>query len=188
MLYFITETYLKTNTPITANVDVTDVTPYIATQSALRIQPILGTTFYNYMLNAYNTQTLTPDEIDLVEFIQPVIAWRSAEDAVFGLTYQLKNKGLQTQNGDYSASVSRSEVAFGMEHYAQKASFFEQRLIRWLLANRNLFPLFISTTNMDTDLRPMFNTCSCINQYQTTCTGLCGNFRENGYNNSILIL
>jgi hypothetical protein len=33
MLYFITETYLKTNTPITANVDVTDVTPYIATQS-----------------------------------------------------------------------------------------------------------------------------------------------------------
>jgi hypothetical protein len=188
MLYFITETYLKTNTPITANVDVTDVTPYIATQSALRIQPILGTTFYNHMLNAYNTQTLTPDEIDLVEFIQPVIAWRSAEDAVFGLTYQLKNKGLQTQNGDYSASVSRSEVAFGMEHYAQKASFFEQRLIRWLLANRNLFPIFISTTNMDTDLRPMFNTCSCINQYQTTCTGMCGNFRENGYNNSILIL
>ena len=188
MLYFITETYLKTNTPITANVDVTDVTPYIATQSALRIQPILGTTFYNHMLNAYNTQTLTPDEIDLVEFIQPVIAWRSAEDAVFGLTYQLKNKGLQTQNGDYSASVSMSEVAFGMEHYAQKASFFEQRLIRWLLANRNLFPIFISTTNMDTDLRPMFNHCSCINQYQTTCTGMCGNLRENGYNNSILIL
>jgi hypothetical protein len=26
MLYFITETYLKVNTPITANVDVTDVT------------------------------------------------------------------------------------------------------------------------------------------------------------------
>jgi hypothetical protein len=75
------------------------------------------------MLTAYNNQTLTPDEIDLVEFIQPVIAWRSAEDAVFGLTYQLKNKGLQTQNGDYSASVSRSEVAFGMEHYAQKAQF-----------------------------------------------------------------
>lgn len=188
MLYFITETYLKTNTPITANVDVTDVTPYIATQSALRIQPILGTTFYNHMLNAYNTQTLTPDEIDLVEFIQPVIAWRSAEDAVFGLTYQLKNKGLQTQNGDYSASVSRSEVAFGMEHYAQKASFFEQRLIRWLLANKNLFPIFISTTNMDTDLRPMFNHCSCINEYNNTCTGMCGNFRENGYNNSILIL
>ena len=188
MLYFITETYLKVNTPITANVDVTDVTPYIATQAALRVQPILGTTFYNYLLTQYNNTALNPDEINLVEFIQPVIAWRSAEDAIFGLTYQLKNKGLQTQNGDYSASVSRNEVAFGMEHYAQKASFFEQRLIRWLLTNKNLFPLFISTTNMDTDLRPMFNNCSCITQWQTTCTGMCGNLRENGYNNSILIL
>jgi hypothetical protein len=188
MLYFITETYLKVNTPITANVDVTDVTPYIATQAALRVQPILGTTFYNYLLGQYNNTLLTPDEIDLVEFIQPVIAWRSAEDAVFGLTYQLKNKGLQTQSGDYSASVSRNEVAFGMEHYAQKASFFEQRLIRWLLANKNLFPLFTSTTNMDTDLRPMFNNCSCITQWQTVCTGMCGNLRENGYNNAILIL
>ena len=188
MLYFITETYLKVNTPITANVDVTDVTPYIATQAALRVQPILGTTFYNYLLTQYNNTALNPDEINLVEFIQPVIAWRSAEDAIFGLTYQLKNKGLQTQNGDYSASVSRNEVAFGMEHYAQKASFFEQRLIRWLLTNKNLFPLFISTANMDTDLRPMFNNCSCITQWQTTCTGMCGNLRENGYNNSILIL
>jgi hypothetical protein len=188
MLYFITETYLKVNTPITANVDVTDVTPYIATQAALRVQPILGTTFYNYLLTQYNNTVLNPDEINLVEFIQPVIAWRSAEDAVFGLTYQLKNKGLQTQSGDYSASVSRNEVAFGMEHYAQKASFFEQRLIRWLLVNRNLFPQFISTTNQDTDLRPMFNNCSCITQYQTTCLGNCGTFRENGYNNSILIL
>ena len=50
MIYFITETYLKTNTPITANVDVTDVTPYVKTQSDLRIQPILGTYFYNYLL------------------------------------------------------------------------------------------------------------------------------------------
>ena len=97
MNYFITETYLKTNTPITANVDVTDVTPYIATQAQLRVMPILGTLFYNYLLAAYNAQSLNTDETTLVGFIQPVIAWRSAEDAVFGLTYQLKNKGLQTQ-------------------------------------------------------------------------------------------
>ena len=188
MLYFITETYLKTNTPITANVDVTDVTPYIATQAQLRVMPILGTVFYDYLLEAYNNQTLTPEEEALVLFIQPVVAWRSAEDAIFGLTYQLKNKGLQHQFGDNSSSVSRSDVAFGMEHYAQKASFFEQRLIRWLLANRNLFPIFISTANQDTDLRPMFQNCSCITQWQDTCTGMCGNFLENGYNNSILIL
>jgi hypothetical protein len=72
MLYFITETYLKTNTPITANVDVTDVTPYIATQAQLRVMPILGTVFYDDLLTKYNAQTLDPDEEILVAFIHPV--------------------------------------------------------------------------------------------------------------------
>jgi hypothetical protein len=184
MIYFITENYLKTNTPITANVDVTDVTPYIKTQSDLRVQPILGSVFYNYLLDAYNNQTLTPDEEDLVTFIQPVVAWRSAEDAVFGLSYQLKNKGLQTQNGDYSNSVSRAEVAFSMEHYAQKASFFEMRLSKWLLANKNLFSLFTSLQNRDTDLRPQIDACNCVG----TCYGRCGQrYDDNGYNNSIMV-
>jgi hypothetical protein len=184
MLYFITENYLKTNTPITANVDVTDVTPYIATQAQLRVMPILGTTFFNYMLNVYNNQTATNDEETLIKFIQPIIAWRSAEDAVFGLTYQLKNKGLQTQNGDFSSSVSQREVAFGMEHYAQKAAFFEQRLIRYLLKNRSLYPEFISTENRDTDLRPMIDCHGCTG----CCHGTCNYENGNGYNTQILIL
>ena len=184
MLYFITETYLKTNTPITANVDVTDVTPYIKTQADLRVQPILGSVFYNYLLAEYNAQTLNPNEETLVGFIQPVVAWRSAEDAIFGLTYQLKNKGLQTQFGDNSGSVSRAEVAFGMEHYAQKASFFEQRLIRYLLANKNSFPLFISQENRDTDLRPQIDACHCVG----ICGGACGRgYNDNGYNNQIMV-
>ncbi len=80
--------------------------------------PILGTTFYNDLLTKYNNQTLDPDEETLVTFIQPIIAWRAAEDAVFGLSLQLKNKGLQTQFGDNSSSVDRGTIAFSMEHYA----------------------------------------------------------------------
>jgi hypothetical protein len=184
MLYFITENYLKTNTPITANVDVTDVTPYIATQAQLRVMPILGTTFFNYMLEVYNDQTATNDEETLIKFIQPIIAWRSAEDAVFGLTYQLKNKGLQTQNGDFSSSVSQREVAFGMEHYAQKAAFFEQRLIKYLIKNKALYPEFISLENRDTDLRPMIDCLGCTG----CCHGSCNYEHGNGYNTQILIL
>jgi hypothetical protein len=136
------------------------------------------------MLNAYNTQILTNDEETLVEFIQPVVAWRSAEDAVFGLSYQLKNKGIQTQFGDYSGSVSRAEVAFSMEHYAQKASFYEQRLIKYLLANKNLYPQFTSLTNKDTDLRPQIEACDCVG----TCWGRCGQrYNDNGYNNSVMV-
>lgn len=155
MIYFITETYLKSQTPITANVDVNDVTPFIRTQTEMRIQPILGTYFYKDILAKYNAQTLNSDEEILVTYIQPVVAWRSAEDAVFGLSYQLKNKGLQTQFGDNSNSVSIQEVNFGQDHYAQKASFYEARLSNYLRDNRLLYPEFISDLNRDSDLRPL---------------------------------
>lgn len=154
MIYFVTENYLKTQTPITANIDVNNIVPFIKTQSDMRIMPILGTYFYNYILVAYNDQTLTVDEEELVTYIQPAIAWRSAEDAAFGLSYQLKNKGIQTQNGDYSNNVNQSEVNFVQDHYAQKASFYESRLWKYLDTNRDLFPNFISQLNRDSDIRP----------------------------------
>jgi hypothetical protein len=103
------------------------------------------------------------------------------------LSLQLKNKGLQTQFGDNSSAVDRGTIAFSMEHYAQKAAFFEQRLIRYLLKNKALYPVFTSSTNKDTDLRPQIDNCHCITNGMYDCNGSCGN-NDNGYNNSILIL
>lgn len=106
------------------------------------------------MLNVYNTQTATNDEETLIKFIQPIVAWRSAEDAVFGLSYQLKNKGIQQQFGDYSSQVTQGEVVFSMEHYAQKAAFYETRLFKYLKEYKDLFPEFISDLNKDSDIKP----------------------------------
>jgi len=170
MIYFVTETYLKSKTPITENVDVTDITPYIATNSDMRIQYILGTYFYNDILTKYNNQTLSADETTLVSKIQPCIAWYAASDAVFGLTYQLKNKGLQKQSGDFSESVSADEVTFGIDHYQQKAAFYEQRLRKYLKENKDLFANFTSTDNTDSDMKP--NTSE----------------ENNGYTNQIMII
>jgi hypothetical protein len=155
MIYFITETYLKNNTPITKNVDVKDVTPYIRPASDMRVQSILGSYFYEYLLTEYNAQNLSTDEETLVEKIQPVVAWRAAENAAFGLSYQLKNKGIQSQFGDYSQNVTQSEVAFVMDHYGQMAAFFEKRLTNYLLENKDLFPQFTSALNKDSDIKPV---------------------------------
>jgi hypothetical protein len=155
MTYFITENYLKVNTPITKNVDVTDVAPYIKPASDMRVQSILGTYFYNDLLTKYNAQTLSNDETALVEKIQPVVAWRAAEQAAFGLSYQLKNKGIQVQFGDYSTNVGQSEVAFVMDHYGQMAAFYEKRLISYILDNKTLFPAFTSKLNKDSDIKPV---------------------------------
>lgn len=167
MIYFVTESYLKNNTPITKNVDVNDVMPYVRTQAEMRLMSILGTYFYNDLLTKYNAQTLNADETTLVEYIQPVVAWRSAEDAVFGLSYQLKNKGVQVQFGDYSTNVSQGEIAFNMDHYGQKGAWFENRLTFWLLDNKALFPEFTSTSNNDSDIKPV-DDCDDLDNYNNT--------------------
>jgi hypothetical protein len=105
MLYFITETYLKNNTPITANVDVNNVTPYLATQAQLRIMPILGTTFYNDLLTKYNDSDICPDEEDSSSIHSAYYSMESSRRCCIWSSLQLKNKGLQTQFGDNSAHL-----------------------------------------------------------------------------------
>jgi hypothetical protein len=162
MIYFVTEAYLKQKTPITQNVSATDIMPFVEPAASAWIQNILGTYFFNHLLTGYNAQSLTPEEEALVGKIQPAIAWRAATDCVLGLTYQLKNKGLQKQNGDNSETVEQSEVTFVMRHYEQKAEFYESLVRRFLNMNKEDYPEFTSKLNRDSELRPQsddnFNT------------------------------
>lgn len=154
MVYFVTEAWLKENSPITANVDMTDIMPWMKTAAELWLQPILGTYFYNDLLSKYNAQTLSSDEITLVNMIKPAIAWRAASDAVYGLSRQLKNKGLQSQSGDNSAPVELEEVEFGMAQYRQKGEFYEALITKFLKENKALYSNFTSSNNTDSLIKP----------------------------------
>jgi hypothetical protein len=155
MIYFITESWLEKNTPITANVDVTDVTPWIQVNAENWVRKIIGTYFFNDLLTKYNAQTLSADEMVLVDLMKPAIAWRAASDAVFGLSYQLKNKGLQQQSGDYSSEAELNEVQFAMQHYADKAGIYEGAIYDYLKVktNADLFANYISVLNTDSSAK-----------------------------------
>jgi len=158
MIYFITENYIKTQTPVTRNVDVNEITPFVKTCSDRRIQPILGSYFYNDLLTKYNAQTLSADETTLVQKIQPCVAWYSAAEAVMALSYQLKNKGIQKQNGDFSESVGKDEILLMYDHYQSEAAFYEQRIRIYLKEYKDLFSAYTSTLNTDSDMKPDKNT------------------------------
>lgn len=155
MIYFVTEQYIKTYTPITNNVDVNDFLPLIKSAADGYIRSYLGTYFYNYLLGKYNNQTLNPDEVTLVQdFIKDAVAWRACSDSVFTLSFQLKNKGIQNQSGDFSAAPGFQPVSFMSHHYRDKADFYDGRLKKYLLDNKDLYPEFISDLNKDTVLKP----------------------------------
>lgn len=157
IIYFITENYLKVNTPITANVDIKELLPLVKSAADMWTQHTLGTYFYNDLLVKYNAQTLNADEEVLVALMQPSIAWRACADAVIELSYQLKNKGIQTQSGDFSASGEAKMVQFMSTQYIQKAEFYENEMWKYLEKNKALYPEFISALNRNSNL---LNSCS----------------------------
>ena len=74
------------------------------------------------------------------------------------LSYQLKNKGIQKQNGDFSESVVKDEILLIYDHYQSEAAFYEQRIRIYLKEYKDLFSAYTSTLNTDSDMKPDKNT------------------------------
>lgn len=144
---FISENYLKTYTPIGALVQWTEIEPTALIVQQSWIQDILGTNFYNYLKGKYAAQTLNANEIILMNFIKPALAYRVADKTLPFIQYQIKNKGAQVQRGDYSDSVDLETLRYLREELSGSAEFHEKRLIEYLKKNENLFPEYKNNNN-----------------------------------------
>jgi len=157
MVYFITENFLKGNGIISANVDAKDYTGLIQGVAKSFIKKQIGSYFFNDLLTKYNNQTLSSDEQLLVEKMQFAIAWRLKSEATIELTYQLKNKGIQVQNDDNAESIDLKTATFLMDRALQKAILEEAELKEFLIANKDLYPVYLSQDNKDSIIK---NNCS----------------------------
>jgi hypothetical protein len=170
MIYFLTENYLKDKTPITRNIDAADITPFVYTASDMFIKDILGSYFYDDILDKYNNQSLDPDETVLVSLIQPTVAWYAASFAVKGVHYSLRNKGIQLQDGENSTAASQNEVVMTSKDYKQTADFYAERLRKYLILNKDLFSVFTDR----------LNTQSCLTDITPR--------KDDGYNNDMMMI
>jgi hypothetical protein len=157
MIFFITENYLKEKTPITRNIDASDIVPFIQTSSDMFVKDILGSYFYDDILDKYNNQNLNSNETVLVSLIQPVVAWYAASEAVYGVHYSLRNKGIQLQDGENSTAANQNEVVMISKHYKQNGDFYAERLRKYLILNKDVFSKFtdkLNTNSCLTDITP----------------------------------
>ena len=151
-ILFISETYIRENTPLNQNLDIKDIVNNIPSAQDMYIQPILGSNFYDYLLGVYSAQTLTSDEQTLVMLIKPALAYRSAEMSLPFVQYQIKNKGPQSQFGDNSNQVEMTQLSYLRNELKNRAEFYDTRLKKYLCDNGSKFPQY--TTNNNVDILP----------------------------------
>lgn len=160
MIYFVTEDRVKSFTTIAGNVDNTLIEPLIPTNADMWYMPILGSFFYNYLLEKYNNKTLTTEEEEIVGVIQKGLIWRVANDIVTNSSIQSTNKGEQKLSGDYSQPANMQQLGFKRHNYQAKAEFYENRLRSFLIRNKDVYPQFTDKRNTDSclgDITPNTN-------------------------------
>jgi len=151
--YLISETYIKENSTFNQNLDIKELlTPNIPVAQDMHIQPVLGSNYYDIILERYKNQTLTENEIKLVEHIKPVLLYRACELSVPMITMQMKNKGLMSQSGENSESANQSGMVYYRNELINRAEFYSKRLTEYLEDNKNLYPEY--TTNNNDDMKP----------------------------------
>jgi hypothetical protein len=149
---FITESYLKDNTQLNDLVQWDLIKGKANTIQDSYIQDILGSNYYVHLQNGYLAQTLNPDESQLVALIRPALAYRVLAQSLPFIHYQIKNKGVQTQRGDYSDPAGLEEIRYLKTDLEKEADFYEKRITNYLCENARLFPEY--RLNNSTDIKP----------------------------------
>jgi len=144
---FIDEEYVKKYTPIGRLVQWTEIEPTAMIVQRSTFQDILGTNFYFYLVDAYVNNTLNVDEDTLLDYIRPALAYRTAEKTLPFINYQIKNKGVVSQRGDYSDPAELEVIRYLRTELTGSADFHEKRLIEYLCVNSRLFPEYHRNNN-----------------------------------------
>lgn len=152
LILFNSEQYIKEYTPIGNLVQWSEIEPTAHLVQDSFIQDVLGTNFYNHLQLAYSAQTLTVNEIELMNRIKPAMAYRVAEQSLTFINFQIKNKGVMTQNGDYSEPADLEQFKYVRNELKNRAEFYAKRLSNYLCENAQLFPQYVSDNN--TDMKP----------------------------------
>ena len=140
-VFLVSKAYLRENSPITQNVQEKDLFPHVTAAQDNYTQKILGSEFYNHILESFSAQTLNDAEITLVsDYIKPQVLWRTIDLAMPWMANNLRGKGV-LRNTDENAVVSSfQELNYLRNEAKNRAEFQEQLLFDYLKKNVNVFP------------------------------------------------
>ena len=149
---FISEVYLKRYSPITQNVDVSLIFPYVETYQVTNIMPVLGSKLYQRLALGIAANNLTANEIELLEIVRQMLVWGSTSMCIPFLSIQLRNKGVMRQGGENTETANLDEIRYLRHEANNLAEFYGKRLNEYLCKNGNLFPEY---SNPECPVSPM---------------------------------
>lgn len=138
---FISTAYLKAETPIQENVEDNILIPYIKLSQSVHIQQALGSHYYNFLMEAVATKSLTVKDKDLlINYIQPALAQFTFYEVLPHLNFKITNKAISQQNSEFSNPSGVTEVKYLRNSVRDLAEFLLKRLQNELNGCKSDYP------------------------------------------------
>jgi hypothetical protein len=153
-VFFIDETYLKDNSPLSGNIDVKEIYPYAKTVEDMYIQEAIGTSLYNDLITkiqADDDLSGYPNELVLVKKIRDVVLWYTVYEALPFISIKVRNIGVVKQTGENLTSADAKDVDLLQASCKAKGVFYMNRLQGYLCDFGKLFSAYDKGTNDDMD-------------------------------------
>jgi hypothetical protein len=148
----VSEQKLKDSTPITENVQSSEMRYGIQTAQNIFLQESLGTNLFEHILKLVQNGSIDqPGNSKYKEllnnFIQPMLIAYSWYLIIDNLYVKAVNIGLQTFNSEQSSTVGIKELTYLKDNAKNVAEFQDNLLRRHLVFNNQDYPEYTLTTN-----------------------------------------
>ena len=126
------EELLKLYSPLSKNVDVDKIYPYLHLAQPFYIEPILGTALLQELQFQIESDTLTVENKALVLKVAPVLAYYATYLAMRSLTYSITEKGMTKERSENSESINERELGEYILSIKNQAEMYADVLIKYL--------------------------------------------------------
>ena len=141
---------VKAFTEVNEGVDEILLLSNIQVSQDIGLQTLLGTSFYNHILQAASGSTLTSAEnVLLQDYIQPYLLWRATWEALPTFYMRIMNKAVIKGNTEQGSSIDKGELNYLRNIHQNRFEFYAQRLMDYIKNNPADFPLYFSYTSTD---------------------------------------
>lgn len=150
----ISEGKLKAFTNVNKNVDIDAIRAEIGIAQDIHLQPLLGTKFYDHLLDQIQVtgNTLNSDEVVLLnEYISPYLIQMAYYEMIPHLHFRTMNRGIVEGDMESARSVDTETMKYLRNIQKQRADFYKMRLQDYLITGKgqNKFPDYNTYSTYD---------------------------------------
>lgn len=140
MVFFLSETRLK-NDLLHDNVSGEYIRPAMITAHTVYLKEVLGDSLYR-ALEQQVTQgdVQEPYKTLLDDYVILFLEFTVMAELTMNVSFKVRNLGIVETNDTNATQVSMENTRYFQAQYSAKAEFYENRLRKYLLKNRELFP------------------------------------------------